>query len=139
MEETVLNQYRGQVRRRLLFLGIILAGLALLIVVGITLGSSRLPLAKVIATFSGRADPVATRIIWYIRVPQVLAAVFGAAFAIIFLNAGSLQSSSTDAVLLNNPYLVSGTAFLWSLVATAFILLIARWRGATPETKLPKV
>jgi iron complex transport system permease protein len=167
MEETVLNQYRGQVRRRRIFLGIILAGLVLLIAVGITLGSSRLSLAKVIAAFSGRADPVSARIIWYIRLPRVLAAVlagmalgvsgaalqsilknplaspytlgisqaaaFGAAFAIIILNAGSLQSSSTDAVLLNNPYLVSGTAFLWSLAATALILLIARWRGATPE------
>jgi iron complex transport system permease protein len=165
--ETVLSKYQNQVRRRLFFLGVILTLLVLLILIGITLGSSRLPLAKVMAAFTGHADVVTTRIIWNIRVPRVLSAVlagmalavsgaamqsilknplgspftlgisqaaaFGAAFAIIFLNAGSLQSNSSDAVLLNNPYLVSGTAFLWSLAATAFILLMARWRGTTPE------
>ncbi|MGD9154298.1 MAG: TrmO family methyltransferase [Bacillota bacterium] len=47
MEETVLAQYRGQVRQRLWFLGVVLALLAVLILIGITLGSSRLPLAKV--------------------------------------------------------------------------------------------
>lgn len=62
------------------------------------------------------------------------AAAFGAAFAIIFLNAGSLQSSSSDAVILNSPYLISTMAFFWSLTATGIVLLIARWRGATPET-----
>jgi iron complex transport system permease protein len=62
------------------------------------------------------------------------AAAFGAAFAIIFLGAGTLQSSSSDSVILNNPYLVSGCAFLGSLAATAVILLMARYRGATPET-----
>ena len=62
------------------------------------------------------------------------AAAFGAAFAIITLNAGSMQSSSSDAVILNNPYLVSGSAFLWSLVATVVVLLMTHYRGATPET-----
>jgi iron complex transport system permease protein len=166
--ETILGRYRGQVRRRLLFLGVALAFLVVLILIGITLGSSRLPLARVVAACTGRADAVTARIMWCIRLPRVLAAVlagmalavsgaamqsilknplgspftlgisqaaaFGAAFAIIFLNAGSLQSSSTDAVILNNPYLVSGMAFLWSMVATVFILIMARWRGVTPET-----
>jgi iron complex transport system permease protein len=165
--ETVLNKYQNQVRRRCGFLALVLVLMVLLVLIGITLGSSRLPLAKVIASFAGRADLVTTRIIWGIRVPRVLSAVlagmalavsgaamqsilknplgspftlgisqaaaFGAAFAIIFLHAGSLQSNSSDAVLLNNPYLVSGTAFLWSLAATGFVLLIARWRGTTPE------
>ena len=62
------------------------------------------------------------------------AAAFGAAFAIIFLGGGSIQSSSSDAVIMNNPYLVSSLAFLWSLIATGVILLMAYYRGATPET-----
>jgi iron complex transport system permease protein len=62
------------------------------------------------------------------------AAAFGAAFAIIVLNAGTIQSGSSDAVILNNPYIVSGSAFLWSLIATVIILVMTRLRGATPET-----
>jgi iron complex transport system permease protein len=62
------------------------------------------------------------------------AAAFGAAFAIIFLGGGSIQSSSSDAVIMNNPYLVSSFAFLGSLIATGVILLMAYYRGAKPET-----
>ncbi len=62
------------------------------------------------------------------------AAAFGAAFAIIFWGGGSIQSSGSDAVILNNPYLVASSAFLGSLIATGIILLMAYYRGATPET-----
>lgn len=167
MTEMVLNQYKRQVEKRIFTLGIFFALLVILILIGITLGSSRMPLGEVIAALIGRADAVTGRIVWDIRVPRVLSAVmagmalavsgvamqsilknplgspftlgisqaaaFGAAFAIIFLKAGSLQSSSSDAVILNNPYLISGSAFFWSLVATGFVLLMARWREATPE------
>jgi iron complex transport system permease protein len=166
--ETVLNKYKIRVQKRLFFLSVILVLLVLLILIGITLGSSRLPLTDVIAALTGRANAVTARIIWSIRVPRVMSAVlagmalavsgavmqsilknplsspftlgisqaaaFGAAFAIVFLKAGSLQIGSSDAVFLNNPYLVSGVAFFWSLTATALVLLITRWRGTTPET-----
>lgn len=62
------------------------------------------------------------------------AAAFGAAFAVIVLGAGSTQSSSADAVILNNPYLITISAFLWALVSTAGILFLSKLRNATPET-----
>lgn len=62
------------------------------------------------------------------------AAAFGAAFAVIALGAGTIQSSSSDAVILNNPYLVTTSAFAWSLIATVAILMISKIRDATPET-----
>ncbi|MFC1557022.1 FecCD family ABC transporter permease [candidate division KSB1 bacterium] len=61
------------------------------------------------------------------------AAAFGAAFAIVVLGAGSQHSDTSDAVLLFNPYLVSISAFFWSLFSTGAILLLVRFRGATPE------
>ncbi len=64
------------------------------------------------------------------------AAAFGAAFAIIVLGAGSTQSTGADAVILNNAYLVSISAFLWSLVSIFTILLLARWKKATPATMI---
>lgn len=64
------------------------------------------------------------------------AAAFGAAFAVIILGAGSMQSGGSDSVLVNNPYLITISAFAWSLVACFLILIVARRRGATPENMI---
>jgi len=64
------------------------------------------------------------------------AAAFGAAFSVIILGAGSMQSGGTDSVLVNNPYIITLSAFAWSLVACFLILLVARRRGATPENMI---
>jgi len=61
---------------------------------------------------------------------------FGAAFAIVVLGAGSIQSSSIDAVIQNNPYIVTICAFLFSLVATLIIIILAKYKGATPESMI---
>ncbi|NLY75816.1 MAG: iron ABC transporter permease [Firmicutes bacterium] len=166
--DQILAEYRIYLRKRRFFLGTTVILLAAFIVIGISLGSSRIPLWDVLAALLGGSNKVYARIIWSIRAPRVLAAAlagcalavsgaamqsilrnplgspftlgisqaaaFGAAFAIIALDAGSVQSSVTDAVILNNPYLVSGSAFLWSLSATGMVLLMARYRGATPQT-----
>lgn len=64
------------------------------------------------------------------------AAAFGAAFAVIILGAGSMQSGGSDSVLVNKPYIITVSAFAWSLVACFLILLVARRRGATPENMI---
>ena len=61
------------------------------------------------------------------------AAAFGANLAIIVFGAGSIQSTSTDAVIINNPYLVTVLAFVCSMLATVVILLLARLKNFTPE------
>lgn len=58
---------------------------------------------------------------------------FGAAFAIIVLGAGSSYSGSDDMSVISNPYLVTGSAFAWSLASVVIILALSRYRGATPE------
>ena len=62
------------------------------------------------------------------------AAAFGAAFAVIVLGAGMTYSSSSDAVIINNPYLITITAFGFSLLSTVAILMLSKLRDATPET-----
>ncbi|MBL7104745.1 MAG: iron ABC transporter permease [Bacteroidales bacterium] len=64
------------------------------------------------------------------------AAAFGAAFAIIILGAGDTHSNVADSVILNNPYLVTVSAFAWSLVSTGIILFMAKYKGATPEVMI---
>jgi iron complex transport system permease protein len=61
------------------------------------------------------------------------AAAFGAAFAIIFLGAGSGYSGPADAAIVDNPYMVTLSAFIWSLVSVLVILFLSKYKGATPE------
>lgn len=61
------------------------------------------------------------------------AAAFGANLAIIVFGAGSIQSTGTDAVIINNPYLVTVFAFVWAMIGTVIILMLARFRGFSPE------
>ena len=62
------------------------------------------------------------------------AAAFGANLAIILFGAGTLQSNTHDAVFIENPYIVTITAFIFSILAMMMILLLARLRGFTPES-----
>ncbi|OKY77298.1 MAG: ABC-type Fe(3+)-siderophore transport system permease component [Candidatus Methanohalarchaeum thermophilum] len=62
------------------------------------------------------------------------AAAFGAAFAVIFLGAGTAQTGGT--IVLNNPYIVPISAFFWSLVCTLIILLLAKLKKASPATMI---
>lgn len=64
------------------------------------------------------------------------AAAFGAAFAVIVLGAGTTTSSGGNAVILNNPYIVTISAFAWSLISTSIILLLARLKKASPATMI---
>ena len=62
------------------------------------------------------------------------AAAFGAAVGILIFDAGLTGSNMMDAVVINNPYLTTGMAFILSMLTTVIILAITRIRGATPET-----
>lgn len=64
------------------------------------------------------------------------AAAFGANMAIIVFGAGSVQSANADAVIINNPYMVTVSAFIWSMVAALAVLLLAKFRGFSPEAMI---
>lgn len=63
-------------------------------------------------------------------------AAFGAAFAIVVLGAGSHQSAFSDAVYINHPYVITICAFVFALISTGVIILIAKFKGASPETMI---
>ncbi len=64
------------------------------------------------------------------------AAAFGAAFSIIILGAGSTSSNVGTAVIINNPYVTTISAFVFAMIATAVILMFAKLRGTTPEVMI---
>ncbi|HCL78868.1 MAG TPA: iron ABC transporter permease, partial [Synergistaceae bacterium] len=61
------------------------------------------------------------------------AAAFGAAFSIIVLGSGSMQSHAADAVTIVRPWLATGSAFAASLVCMAVVLLLSTATRGTPD------
>ncbi len=64
------------------------------------------------------------------------AAAFGAAFAVIVLGAGTTQSAAADAVIFNDPYIITISAFVCALIATLVILLLVKYKNASPATMI---
>lgn len=61
------------------------------------------------------------------------AAAFGAAFSVMVLDSGIMTSTNVGAVSITNPYVTTGSALAFSMLASAVIILVSRVRGATPE------
>jgi iron complex transport system permease protein len=64
------------------------------------------------------------------------AGAFGAAVSIVVLGAGKIQSSVANPVTITNPYLTTIVAFFFCMLATAVILLISHFKGASPEVMI---
>jgi iron complex transport system permease protein len=64
------------------------------------------------------------------------AGAFGAAVAVILLGSGQMHSTVAGAVTINNPYTTTIMAFLFCMLATGVILMIAQIRGASPEVMI---
>ena len=62
-------------------------------------------------------------------------AAFGAAFAIIALDAG-MQSQTLDGVAISNPYTTSVCAFIGSMFSTLVVLGLSRIKKITPQTMI---
>lgn len=61
------------------------------------------------------------------------AAAFGAAFSVMILGTGAMQSAAADAVKILNPFSTTALAFVFSLAASGVIIAISKIRGASPE------
>ncbi len=62
------------------------------------------------------------------------AGAFGAAFAVMILGTGALQSArSAEVVTIVSPYLTTASAFFFCMLTSLVIIAISRIRGATPE------
>lgn len=62
------------------------------------------------------------------------AAAFGAAFAIVVIGAGTVYNGPSDSGVIHNPYIVTVSAFVFSLVSTSIILFVAQYKNSMPET-----
>jgi iron complex transport system permease protein len=64
------------------------------------------------------------------------AAAFGAAFSVMILGSGTMAGTQAGAVTISNLYVTTGTAFLFSMLASFTIVIVSRMRGAKPETMI---
>ena len=64
------------------------------------------------------------------------AAAFGAAFSVMILGSGVMHSSASDAINIVSPYRTTIAAFLFSLLSSGTVLLLARLRKGSPETMI---
>lgn len=62
------------------------------------------------------------------------AGAFGAAFAVMILGTGTMQSTQVGAITIANPYVTTLAAFGACLATSLIIIAIAKMRGASPET-----
>jgi iron complex transport system permease protein len=63
-------------------------------------------------------------------------AAFGAAVAIVLFGTGQLQRAGLAGVIINNPYIVSVSAFFFSLMAVFLILALVRLKSVTPTAMI---
>ena len=62
------------------------------------------------------------------------AAAFGAAFAIVIIGAMTFKDTGFFSSLQQNPYILTLSAFVFSMICAGIIMGFARWHGATPVT-----
>lgn len=61
-------------------------------------------------------------------------ASFGASLAIVFFKAGTTASSSSNAITISNPLLVSILSFVFAMLPAFFVFFLAKTNRLTPET-----
>ena len=62
------------------------------------------------------------------------AAAFGASIGIVLLGGGIIVGQSSAFVQIDNPYIVTASAFTWSMIATAIIIILVKVTKVSPET-----
>lgn len=64
------------------------------------------------------------------------AAAFGAAFSVMILGTGTMQSAGAGGISLTQPYVTTISAFVFCMIATGVILAVAKIRRASPEVMI---
>ena len=161
MPHQVIKTYRT---KRTILLALAFLVLLVLVILGLSMGSSDLSFSKIPGVMLGYGDKVARQVLYQIRLPRVLAALLtGAALSVsgaviqtvirnplgspytLGLSSASMFGAALAIVSLGSttiwglslqhqPYIITLSAFLFGVLCALFITGLARWKGATPET-----
>ncbi len=156
------NQLQKHNIKKILAILIALAVLVFLMISGAALGSSSLSIHEVVNTLFGKGTELSNQVVLNIRFPRVIAAVlgglalsasgsaiqtvirnplgspytlgfsaaaaFGAALIIVIIGAGTLTN------VQHKPYIITISAFIFSMLCALLITGFARWKGTAPVT-----
>lgn len=158
----VLEEYQKSTLKKVIFL-VCLGGLiVVMMIVSLILGPIRLPLHRVLAGFFGGGTDLERNVIWMIRLPRIITAIFGgmglalcgtvmqsilrnpiaSPYTLGISQAAAFGAAFSIVVLgvlagdsvLNFPYIISLAAFLFAMTPAVVILLLVKRKGAHPET-----
>jgi iron complex transport system permease protein len=162
--DEIAQTYRKMFGRRVLAVGLLVAGIILLVAVAVTLGSAGLTVQEVYLAIFGRifpgmisGDPLASTIVWDLRLHRVVFALlagFGLAIAGTMmqgvlrnplaspftLGIASAATFGAALVIMFLPQDLEGDlaivlgAFLTSMLAAAAIFGLSRYRGMSAES-----
>jgi iron complex transport system permease protein len=168
-EETIeaeKKKYHKVIAKRAFFISAMVVLLFVIIGVALVLGSADMTFLDAYVALFARifpnwlhALPLADTVVWTLRLPRILLAVFaGAILAIggcttqsvlrnpiatpytLGVSAGAGLGASIGIILnigfLDGPFVVIGNAFVFSLIPVAVILLLAKRKSASPETMI---
>lgn len=113
---------KGTAQNRTVIFGIRLPRIAAAVVAGVGLATTGCAMQSILRNPLASASTLG--------VSQ--GAAFGAAFAIVILGAG-VQFQTSDGLQVQNPYLVSICAFIFSMFSTFVVLGLSRFRKISPE------
>ena len=155
--QDIIEQYKGFGTKKMGFLLFLAAGLCVMTVVALSKGASSMGLAETFKALFSETG-VSGAIVWELRMPRIVMAVLvgaglamaGTVFQAILKNplaspytlgiASGAGFGAVAAIIFGgsyfSQYLIAGSAFFFSLVASLIILGIARFKSATPETMI---
>ncbi|WP_457612270.1 FecCD family ABC transporter permease [Methanocaldococcus sp.] len=159
----IYNKYKSYIKFKILFFFCLFISLILVSLISISVGDYKLSISEIIKGFLGVGSKNVNLVLWEIRIPRLLAAIlagislslsgmviqcllrnplaspftvgishgamFGASLA-IFFGALSLKSGN---IIVNNPYIITISAFLGALISVFIVLLIAKLKNLSPE------
>ncbi len=166
-KDDVHFEYEDYISKKWLFIGLSIVLVVLFAIVSLMLGSADITIKEFFLAFLEKGKRYKIQIIWYIRLPRVLAAIiaglglsiagvsmqsilrnplgspftlgisqaaaFGAAFAVVVLGVGMVNNQLPE-FIEGTPYIITISAFVFSLISTGAILVLSKLKSASPET-----
>lgn len=155
--EDISEQFKGLTRRKLSFLAVLVVGLFCVAFVALTRGPASVGFKGLFEALLGGSG-TAHAIIWKLRLPRIVMAILagsglalaGTVFQAILRNplaspytlgiASSAGFGAVTAIVFSagfcSEYHIAGSAFIFALISSFFILGIARLKNSTPETMI---
>jgi iron complex transport system permease protein len=147
--------YNKYIKRKKYIIVFLILATVIFSFISVTLGSTEIDIKIFVNTLLGKGSKLSNIIIWNIRLPRIISALIaGAGLSVAgcvmqnnlrnplaspqtlgILNAAAF-GANIAIIIINNPYIVTISAFFWAIIATIIVLFLAKFRNFTPEAMI---